>query len=509
MAEELIIDGNFKRALDLMENTDKNIFITGKAGTGKSTLLNYFRGITKKRVAMVAPTGVAALNIRGQTIHSFFGFKPDVTLDSVQRVPNPALYRKLDMLVIDEISMVRADLLDCVDKFLRLNRKEDLPFGGLQMVFVGDLYQLPPVVTSRERMMFRRSYKSEYFFDSRAFKQLDMEFIELERHFRQTDEEFIELLNAVRNNTITDAQLERLNSRYDPDFIPGINDGYVTLVTKNDLADRINADNLARLKGRLHTFVAQIYGSFDREYLPADEVLKLKAGAQVMLVNNDSRKRWVNGSVGHVVGFGDGYIEVRLTDGSVVQVEPYEWQLTRMFYDERTDRLQSEVVGSFIQYPMILAWAITIHKSQGKTFDRVVIDTSSGVFASGQVYVALSRCRKLDGIVLRSKISRKDIRTDWRVVRFLTNFQYKKSMERMPLEEKEKLIREAIEGGKRVEIVYLKANDEKSRRIVLPEFVGMLEYRGKEYLGMRGFDSKDQGIRSFRLDRILEIRVID
>ncbi len=460
ISEQLKIEGSFKEALELMENTNRNIFITGKAGTGKSTLLMYFRSITKKKVAAVAPTGVA-------------------------------------------------DLLDCIDRFMKLNGKSSKPFGGAQMIFIGDLYQLPPVVTSREKEMFRKSYSSEYFFDSKVFSKLELEFIELDRHFRQNDFAFIDLLNSIRNNSITDRQLEVLNRRCDPTFTPRINEGYVVLVTTNDLADRINMENLSKLPGKAHTFTADTYGKFDRSYLPADEALTLKAGAQVMLVNNDPKKRWVNGSIGYITGIFNNSIRVRMSTDSTVDVEPYTWELTKLFYDDSTGKLQSEVVGSFTQYPMMLAWAITIHKSQGKTFDKIILDTSSGVFANGQVYVALSRCKTLEGIVLKKRIVKEDIRTDWRVVRFLTNFQYVKSSERMPIKEKAKLINGAINNGKKVEIVYLKTNDEKSRRVVFPEAVGTLEYQGIKYPGMRGFDSKDGAKRSFRLDRILEIRVVD
>ncbi|MGC8662066.1 MAG: AAA family ATPase [Nitrososphaeria archaeon] len=510
-AEYIEIEGAFKKALDLMENSDKNIFITGKAGTGKSTLLMYFRSTTKKKVAAVAPTGVAALNIRGQTIHSFFRFKPNVTLDTVEELPSgkAEIYKKLDMIIIDEISMVRADLLDCIDRFLRLNgRSRAKPFGGIQMVFIGDLYQLPPVVSQVEKEMFRKSYRSEYFFDSKVFEQLKMEFIELDKHYRQTDTHFIDLLNAIRNNTITDEQLKELNRRYEPSFVPGIDEGFVILVTKNSLADKINSENLSRLNTKVHTFIADVYGNFDKSYLPADEKLTVKVGAQVMLLNNDPKRRWVNGSIGYVTAIQNGSIRVKLQTGSTIDVEPYSWELTKLVYDKSSQKLIPEVVGSFTQYPIMLAWAITVHKSQGKTFDKMVLDTSSGVFANGQVYVALSRCRTLDGIVLKKRIEKNEIRTDWRVVRFLTNFQYMKSLELMPLDEKVKLINDAIKAGKRVEITYLKANDEKSKRVVAPETVGNLEYRGRKYLGMSGFDSKDHAQRNFRLDRILEIRLM-
>jgi ATP-dependent exoDNAse (exonuclease V) alpha subunit len=517
--QDIRIEGAFKAALETMEHTGKNLFITGKAGTGKSTLLQYFRDTTKKNVAVIAPTGVAALNVKGQTIHSFFGFRPNTIIEDITRLSprKSQKYKKLDAIVVDEISMVRADLLDCINHFMKLNgRDQNAPFGGVQMIFIGDLYQLPPIVTRREQGMFRKHYKSEYFFDADAFGGFDAEFIELDKHYRQSDAHFIELLNAVRNNTADDRHIAALNSRFDSGLDPGKASGYITLVTTNELADRINSANLARLEGKAHMYAADVEGSFDNGYMPAEEELEIKAGAQVMLLNNDKYKRWVNGSVGVVTainkggeGNGEDTISVRLSDGSEVDVERYRWELTRFAYEEGSGRLIPEVIGSFVQYPVMLAWAITVHKSQGKTFDKVIIDVSSGIFANGQLYVALSRCRTLEGIVLKKKLEKKHIRTDWRVIKFLTRYQYGRSDRSMPLKAKVETIKASIAAGKRLEIVYLKANDEKSRRIVKPIKVGNFEYLGKEYLGMQGFDSKRQKESNFRVDRILELRTAD
>ena len=507
--QHIEINDQFQRALDVMEKTDRSIFITGRAGTGKSTLLEYFRGITGKEIVVLAPTGVAALNIKGQTIHSFFGFKPDITPLKVKRIEkDDSIYKKLGILVIDEISMVRADLLDCVDKFLRLNgpvsRK---PFGGIQVVFVGDLYQLPPVVTSREKAVFAELYKTPYFFSSHAFTTFDMEFIELEKVYRQHDQRFIELLNTIRNNSIDGTGLSLLNTRYLPEYDTPGSGISVRLTTTNAMAAGLNAGELAKLKGKLHTFKATMDGKFSDDSLPTSEELMVKAGAQVMLLNNDSLGRWVNGSMGKIEGFKKGEdgglcISVQLADGEGVKVEPYTWEIFNYKLDGR--EIKSEVVGTFTQYPLMLAWAVTIHKSQGKTFERVVIDIGRGTFAHGQMYVALSRCTSLNGIVLKQPIEKKHIWMDWRVVQFVTRYQYDKAEEVLSAKDKEKLILMTISIGGKLRITYLKPNDEKSIRVIKPLEVGDFTYAGKTFRGLRAFCLKRGEERSFRIDRILE-----
>jgi hypothetical protein len=545
------INPGFRRALDIMEGTARHVFITGKAGTGKSTLLELWRGQTLKRVAVLAPTGVAALNVRGQTIHSFFGFKPDVTPEAVRRLgksrgaaaDRAALYRNLDAIVIDEVSMVRADLMDCVEKFLRLNGPRPKErFGGLQMILIGDLYQLPPVVTGEERGLFapdpaglrRRAaratgraadaeassvlsparYESPYFFSARVFSEPDfaMDFVELEKVYRQNDAAFIALLNAIRNRSVDDIQLDHLNSRWDPEFVPPEDEFYITLTSTNDLAAARNREKLAALGGRARRYEGFIEGEFEKRTLPTEESLELKAGAQVMLLTNDRRGRWVNGTIGRVTSIrksedadGDDIVSVELADGDEVDVTPATWELFRFQYDAQADRIESEAVGSFTQYPLRLAWAVTIHKSQGKTFDKVVIDIGRGAFAHGQVYVALSRCTTFKGLVLRTPIQLGHILMDWRIVRFLTRVQYKKAEEALPVAEKRALLRAAIEEGRDLEIVYLKPDDTKTRRRIRPESVETMEYRGKTFEGLRAHCHKRGASRTFRLDRILEI----
>jgi len=301
--ERIDLNEQFQKSLDLMENTSKHGFITGKAGTGKSTLLDYFRSHTKKKVVVLAPTGVAALNVRGQTIHSFFGFKPNVTLKSIKKIRRGGknIYKELDAIVIDEASMVRADLLDCIDKFLRLNAGKRKPFGGVQMIFIGDLYQLPPVVTGGEKEFFNTHYKSPYFFDAIVMKELEMEFIELEKIYRQNDEDFIALLNAIRNNSVTEEQLTALNRRCAADFAPDPKDFYIWLTSLNIAAEKINREHLFSIGFPLTTYHGIIDGDFKQDSLPTQVDLQVKKDAQVMLLNNDSLLRWVNGSIGKVL----------------------------------------------------------------------------------------------------------------------------------------------------------------------------------------------------------------
>jgi ATP-dependent DNA helicase PIF1 len=512
------LNEQFKKALEIIENTNKNIFITGKAGTGKSTLLDYFRSVTGRKIVVLAPTGVAALNVRGETIHSFFGFKPDVTLQNIPKLSKKKAktFKKLDAIIIDEISMVRADLLDCVDRFLRLNGKQpDRAFGGIQMIFIGDLYQLPPVVKAKEKKLFRNHYHSEYFFDANVFKSFSMEFIELEKIYRQKDEDFIQLLNDIRNNTITEEGLAILNGRVGAKFSSEKYSDYVVhLTTLNKMAYKINTEHLDRLKRKMHKYEAEIYGNFNKNSYPTDFELYLKTGAQIMMLNNDARGRWVNGSIGKVVNIrfsrkeNCDIISVQFPGGRSEYVLPYTWDIFHFRFNEENRMIETETVGSFSQYPLRLAWAVTIHKSQGKTFDKVIIDIGRGTFACGQVYVALSRCTSFEGIKLKKPIKKTNIFTDWRIVNFLTKYQYKLSERDMPLEEKMRVINQAIEDKSSLEIVYLKPNDEKSQRIIMPYLVGEHFYQGKSFIGLSAYCSKRKEERIFRVDRILQMRLI-
>ena len=515
-AKNVEINEQFKLALDLLENTQNNVLITGRAGTGKSTLLNYFVNNTKKDVVVLAPTGVAAVNVRGQTIHSFFRFNPTVTLEGVKKLygPDVHIYKAIDSIIIDEISMVRADLLDCVDKFLRLNGKsKNEPFGGTQMVFIGDLYQLPPVVKGKEKEIFKTYYKSPYFFDSHIFNKFKIEFIELEKIYRQTDKKFINLLNAIRNKSVTFADLKEINKRLNPHFEPQSDDFFIYLTTTNQLSDGINYKELGKLDSKCYTFKGKIFGDFDISYLPTSEELQIKEGSQIMLLNNDQNGKWVNGTVGKVIKIEskDGkepVIKAKLSDGNVVDVKKHKWDLSSFKYNNETKRLESEIMGSFTQYPIRLAWAVTIHKGQGKTFDKIIVDIGNGTFTHGQVYVALSRCTTLQGIVLKKPIEKKHIWMDWAVVKFLTQFQYDISQNKFSIDDKVDLINKAINSGTNLNMVYLKSNDEKSKRIIAPKKVGMMEYMNKSYLGVEAYCFKRKDDRVFRVDRILELEPI-
>lgn len=514
---EIEFNPAFLEALRIVRETGGNLFVTGKAGTGKSTFLRYLAQDPPKEMAILAPTGVAALNVRGQTIHSFFGFRPDVTVDAVREVKprDPDLYRNLELLVIDEVSMVRADLLDCVDRFLRLHGPDcQRPFGGVQVLLIGDLYQLPPVVTRRESPLIRGRYPSPYFFDSEAFREADFHLVEFEKVYRQRDEAFLEVLNAIRTNAVRDEHLEFLNRRVLPHFEPEEGEFFVFLTTTNARADEINDERLRRLPGERVRYRGILEGGFDPKDLPTALELSLKEGAQVMLLNNDPFGRWVNGDIGRVVEIEErrgepDAIWVELRDGRVVEVEPFTWEVFEFYYDREEERIRSRSVGAFTQYPLRLSWAITIHKSQGLTFDRVVLDLGRGIFSHGQLYVALSRCRTLEGLVLTRPVSRKDLRLDRRIVRFITSWQYRLAGERMSLGERIALIEEAIRRRKRLEILYLKATDEKTRRVVIPEAIRPMSYRGKEFTGLEALCTLRGAKRVFNVSKILEVKILD
>lgn len=456
------------------------------------------------------------MNVRGETIHSFFGFLPDVTLQKVKKIREAEeeknLYKKLEVIVIDEISMVRADLLDCVDRFLRLNGPDrNLAFGGVQMVFIGDLYQLPPVVGREERDLFVSHYESPYFFSSPAFEESDMIFIELEKIYRQKDAHFIRLLNSIRNRSCTASDLAQLNERFMPEFQPEQDDFYISLTSTNELADRINRQQIGSLHGKSWNSKARIIGDIRKDSFPAPIDLELKVGAQVMLLNNDSAGRWVNGTIGKVTGFETGKeddaVLVELGNSKTVKIVRNTWEVFRFALED--SKIVSDVVGVFTQYPLRLAFAITIHKSQGKTFEKVIIDIGRGTFAHGQMYVALSRCTSMEGLVLRQKIQPAHVRLDYAVVKFLTRYQYDQAKQSLSLDDRIALIEGAIEYGKTLRMVYLKGKDEKSERMVRPVFLGQMEYVRKPYLGMEAYCLLRKEARVFNVERILELEAIE
>lgn len=414
----------FEHAHKLMEDSDHHLFITGRAGTGKSTLLGYFRENTRKNIVVLAPTGIAAINVKGQTIHSFFGFPPHpIHSDDIKKRRNRELYMNLDAIVIDEVSMVRADMLDAINHFMRINgRRRDKPFGGVQMIFIGDLFQLPPVISSAvEKQLFAFLYDTPFFFSASVLYGVHIKYIELKKVYRQKDIQFLSLLDMVRTKQIDDANMRRINQRCQRYFKPPEDDPYITLTSTNRIAHRINSEKLGKLPGVPFGFEAEVEGKFEARSFPADETLILKAGAQVMFVRNDPHFRWVNGTIGAIQYVDEGIVTVKVVtekDEVVHKVEKETWEILKYQYDEKTQKISTEILGTFIQYPLKLAWAITIHKSQGKTFDKVIIDLGRGAFAPGQVYVALSRCTSLEGIVLRQNIGHKDIMVDERILAF-------------------------------------------------------------------------------------------
>ena len=432
-----------RNAWEFAEHTGISIFLTGKAGTGKTTFLKTLKEHSSKRMIVVAPTGVAAINAGGVTIHSFFQlplspYVPGTTFKDRYDFGKEKrrIIRTLDMLVIDEISMVRSDLLDAIDNVLRRYRDPTLPFGGVQLLMIGDLHQLTPVVTPRDEELLRPYYDTPYFFGSHALQQTSYVTIQLTHVYRQQDQAFIDILNHVRDGVPTAEDLARLNARCKPMFIPKAEEGYIRLTTHNRMADSYNDNELHKLPGKRYVFKAEIEKEFPESSYPADVNLELKQGAQVMFIKNDPSPLhlYYNGRIGHVVGFEEGKVVVKCPgDDYTISVEPAEWENTRYAINEETKVIEPQVLGVFRQYPLRLAWAITIHKSQGLTFEHAIIDASAS-FASGQVYVALSRCKSLEGLVLASQIQPRNIIGDARVNDYIARQQTEaeKSIEALP-----------------------------------------------------------------------------
>jgi hypothetical protein len=411
-----------------VQQTNCNIFLTGKAGTGKTTFLHDIKQKSQKRLVVTAPTGVAAINAGGVTLHSFFQmpFGPyipgsqAVTAQHRIRREKKNIIKSLDLLVIDEISMVRGDLLDCVDSVLRRYRRSELPFGGVQLLMIGDLHQLAPVVKQDEWQILQNYYKTPYFFSSTALARAEPMHIELKHIYRQSDQRFIELLNRVRDNKLDPTTLKQLNSRHIPNFKARDGQGYITLCTHNRSADALNEARLKSLPGNSRRFGAELDGNFPEHVYPTAATLELKIGAQVMFVRNDmnAEKAYFNGKIGEVTGISSTAIEVHCPgDTDKIRVEKSTWENIEYTVDPKTTEISQKIIGTFSQYPLKLAWAITIHKSQGLTFDKAIIDAQAA-FAHGQVYVALSRCRTFEGIVLSSPLNQLAVKTDPVVQRF-------------------------------------------------------------------------------------------
>lgn len=437
----------FQDALQLITHTRQSVFLTGKAGTGKSTFLKYICAHTKKKHVVLAPTGIAAINAEGVTLHSFFKLPfrpilpddPDLSLKSGRifeffkyRKEHRKLISEVELIIIDEISMVRADIIDCVDRILRVfSGNMRLPFGGKQLLFVGDVFQLEPVVPSDQKEILSLFYASPFFFSARVFKEINLVPIELQKVYRQTDPVFINILDRIRNNAARKEELEILNARCFPDFAPSNEDMYITLATRRDQVDFINEKKLAELSGEEFISHGKVEGEFPESSLPTQLNLSIKEQAQVIFIDNDHERRWVNGTIGMVSGIDEnGNIYVLLENGIEHLVEPTSWRNYKYKYNEKEKRIEEEIVGTFEQLPIRLAWAITVHKSQGLTFSRVVVDLTGGVFAGGQTYVALSRCTSLEGLVLRSKVTAHNIFVRKEIVQFSQIFNNRQLIEK-------------------------------------------------------------------------------
>ena len=426
----------FQDALKVINYTNNSIFLTGKAGAGKSTFLKYITQHTKKKYVVLAPTGIAAINVGGVTLHSFFRIPHHpITPDDIafsyprlrERMKYPKthvkLIRELDLIIIDEISMVRCDIIDFIDKLLRFyTGKRFLPFGGKQLLLVGDIYQLEPVAIAEDREILNRYYNSVHFFSAKVFQDFPLVSVQLNKVYRQNDIRFISILDRIRAGKPTAGDISELNKHVQENLISSNDDFTITLTSLRRTADSINDIQLDKIPYPEITYYGKIQNDYPQESLPTDMELKLKVGAQVVFIKNDHDGRWVNGTIGKVFTATEDFLEIELEDGSKHVLEPETWRNIKYIYDEETNHVEEKELGSFMQYPLKLAWAITIHKSQGLTFKNVIIDIGNGAFSSGQTYVALSRCVSIDGIILRKPVKLSDIFVNQEILKFSNSF---------------------------------------------------------------------------------------
>ena len=426
----LELTDEFQASLQILNETNESLFITGKAGCGKSTLLRYFVENTDKNVVVLAFTGLAAINVEGETIHSFFKL-PIGFVDTTKIYRNKLLQQKLenvDVIVIDEISMVRADIIDAIDKSLRVNLDSIEPFGGKQMVFIGDLYQLPPIVGNDEKEIYDMHYESPFFFSAEVFSEYRMPYVNLEKIHRQNDDKFIAVLNCIRErNKYLKAAIKELNKRVRPDIKDVVIGDTISLTTTNAKSKEFNENFLEKLPSKKFRYKAHVEGDYSKKEYPTDEILELKVGAKVMFIKNDTEgKTYVNGDVGIVDSLDNNNIFVKKGD-FLIRVKRSDWEKYKYEYikpqdGEKKGKFNKKTVGKFNQFPLKLAWSVTIHKSQGQTYDKVLIDFHNGTFTSGQSYVALSRCRSLEGVTLRRRMRESDVILDKRIHRFYDLF---------------------------------------------------------------------------------------
>jgi len=522
---QFVLTDEFKDVLELLKNTEESLFITGKAGTGKSTLLRHFIKNTNKKIVILAPTGIAALNVTGQTIHSFFRFPPNrIDLEKIQPdYVRTELFKNLQMVIIDEVSMVRSDLMAGIDIALRKNRNRlNEPFGGVQMVFIGDLFQLPPVLKKIDEDYILKTYGGQYFFDAPVFSNFKYHFKELTTIFRQSNEqpEFKVMLNNIRNNEVQFEDMALLNSRHKDNA--GEQDGSIFLTTRRSIARSINKDKLESLSGDKITYTGSLSGKYIKlreeaedkleDKLPAPYKLELKKDAQIMMLKNDGGKRWVNGSIGKIEKLEPDSITVRI-NGSKYQIEKESWNEVEYVLNRETNEIEEKPIAGFTQFPVQLSYAMTIHKSQGKTFDKITVDVGTGAFAHGQIYVALSRCRTLDGIILNNPIRNNDIIVDPKVIEYYNTKSISKTIESTTTslednELKNKLLG-AIKNGEKIKILYENLSGESSVRI-LSDIEISEEFRefGYDKQHIKAFCHLRNEIRSFKIDRIKHIEMI-
>ena len=508
-------------ALKEIAEGKSHLFITGKAGTGKSTLLRYYCAQQSTTPIILAPTGIAALNVHGQTIHRFFKFRPDTDIQKISKSRLTAyearLYRNLKEIIIDEISMVRADLLDCIDVFLRkYGPLPEWPFGGVRLIMFGDMHQLPPVVTSATREFIYSQYSTPYFFSAHALQGEKLRIIELDKIFRQTDDTFIALLNAIRSNAVDRQSFEMLNARHMPLSTQRDDPERIIITGTNAHAQRINAHYLSKVTGEEYALDALVEGEFKTADYPTNKNIIIKKGARIILLNNDQSDRWVNGSMATIMEIseveGELVIYGRIDETQeIVQIERHTWGNFR--YIMQKDAYDSEEIGSFNQFPFRLAWAITVHKSQGKTFTKVHIDLGHRAFAAGQTYVALSRCRTLDDLSLERHLTTDDVYVDETLGAFFKQVAHTgtvntQKQRRMPIAEIEALLLRSIDKEETVRIEYIHLNGHVGLRTVRTAQVSHKTYQGRAYQALEGFCMETEKHCIFDMGNIMHISVV-